>query len=256
VRRAQCVFILSAYCALLTAHSSFADYHPIEVQHGGSIRGLVKFATESPPRAMFANHDEPNCPGGIPQEHLFVNQENRGIKNVLIVLEIHQGKPLKLTKTQLDNKGCRFVPRIQWAPKDTSLILINSDPALHNVHALRQDDTAFSVDLPPQGPPIRRPLVDTGLYKIDCDHHLWMRAWIYVSEHPYVTLTNAEGRFELTDVPPGTYYLRAWHEGWIEKGTEHTGQLFFQPMQQVVRVAVDHDRTTEVLLDDLQPTFF
>ncbi|OGR89353.1 MAG: hypothetical protein A2992_08100 [Elusimicrobia bacterium RIFCSPLOWO2_01_FULL_59_12] len=235
--------------------SVYADYHPIEVTHGGTIRGLVKFPSETPPRAMFANQGDARCPRGIPQDHLIVKQETRGIQNALVILDIERGKPLPLVKVQLDNKGCRFVPRIQWAPRHGSLQLVNSDPAPHNVHAYREDTTVFSVDLPVGGSPVRRPLVASGLHKINCDYHLWTRAWVYVSEHPYVAVTDAEGRFELTDIPPGTYTLRAWHEGWIEKGTEKTGQPYLAPMTDVRRVAVRRDRVTDVLLDTLEPAF-
>ena len=219
----------------------FADYRPIEVKHGGTIRGLVKYPTESPPRAMFGTRGDANCPAGIPQEQLFVKQENRGIKNVLIVLDIQEGKPLQPMTVKLDNKGCRFVPRIQWAPKDTSLIVTNSDPATHNVRALRNGVATFSVTLDPKSPPARRPLVDTGLYKINCDRHLWMRAWIYVTDQPYVAISDDEGRFELKEVPAGSYDLAAWHEGWKESGTEHTGQPQYIPMQQIMRVTVRKD---------------
>src|SRR5262249_51841721 len=159
-------------------------YQAIEVKHGGTIHGLVKFPAESPPRSMFGTRGDANCPAGIPQEHLIVKQENRGIKNALVVLDIHEGKPLLPANAQLDNKGCRFVPRMQWIPRGTSLKVINSDPAVHNVTALRNNVAQFSVTLQPKEPPARRPLFEPGLYKINCDRHLWMRAWIYVSDQP------------------------------------------------------------------------
>jgi hypothetical protein len=43
-----------------------------------------------------------------------------------------------------------------------------------------------------------------------------MRANIYSSRHPYVTITGAEGNFEIKDIPPGTYKVRFWHEGFEE----------------------------------------
>ena len=32
-----------------------------------------------------------------------------------------------------------------------------------------------------------------------------MRAWVFVFEHPYYTLTDADGRFQLGPLPPGRY---------------------------------------------------
>jgi len=246
------LFLPFAFCLSVTR----AEYRVIPVTHGGTLKGMVKFATETPPRFMYTNRQEDHCPHGIPQQNLIVNQETRGIQNVLIVLDIPEGKAAPLMKPDLNNQGCVFVPHLQWASKDSTLLIKNSDPAVHNVHALRQDVTAFTVTIEPGAPPVRRPLVETGFYKIDCDRHLWMRAWIYVSEHPYVAVTDTGGRFVLTEIPPGSYDLRAWHEGWIERGTEPTGQIRFERMQQVMRVVIQADQTTEVLLDDLKPTFF
>ena len=39
-----------------------------------------------------------------------------------------------------------------------------------------------------------------------------MRAYVAVFDHPYFALTDAEGKFSLSEVPPGVYVLEAWHE--------------------------------------------
>ncbi len=39
-----------------------------------------------------------------------------------------------------------------------------------------------------------------------------MLAWVVVADHPYHTVTDAYGAFELRDVPPGHYAVRVWHE--------------------------------------------
>jgi hypothetical protein len=41
---------------------------------------------------------------------------------------------------------------------------------------------------------------------------LWMQAVLVVSGNPYYTVTDAHGGFKLTDVPPGKYILKLWHE--------------------------------------------
>jgi hypothetical protein len=42
--------------------------------------------------------------------------------------------------------------------------------------------------------------------------HVWMRAFIFVTDNPFAAVTDSQGRFALTDVTPGTYRLRVWHE--------------------------------------------
>ncbi len=39
-----------------------------------------------------------------------------------------------------------------------------------------------------------------------------MKGWLVVAEHPYYVLTDEDGNFKITDVPPGTYTLQLWHE--------------------------------------------
>jgi hypothetical protein len=39
-----------------------------------------------------------------------------------------------------------------------------------------------------------------------------MKAWLYVSKHPYAAVTRADGTYEITGVPPGEYDAMVWHE--------------------------------------------
>ena len=39
-----------------------------------------------------------------------------------------------------------------------------------------------------------------------------MLAWVYAAENPYYAVTAKDGAFQITDVPPGSYTLVAWHE--------------------------------------------
>jgi uncharacterized surface anchored protein len=51
-----------------------------------------------------------------------------------------------------------------------------------------------------------------------------MEGWIYVVNNPYYAITRADGKFKITDVPPGTYKLVAI-------------QSFTGPNEQIVTVA-------------------
>ena len=45
-----------------------------------------------------------------------------------------------------------------------------------------------------------------------CDVHGWMNAYVGVLDHPYFAVTKDDGKFELKDLPAGTYTVTAWHE--------------------------------------------
>ena len=132
----------------------------------------------------------------------------------MLVLEgIHAGKAHTPVPAVLDNRACEFVPRVQTLAVGQALALHNSDPILHNVHARRHGyETVFNLGLPHWSQKTYR-FEHPGHILIDCDVlHTWMRAYVVVTEHPYAVVTNSEGRFRMSKVPPGEYTLRLWHE--------------------------------------------
>jgi hypothetical protein len=219
----------------------------------GTIQGSVKFPGETPPPAMFANRDDENCPHGIAQEHLIVEQTTLALKNALVVVEMEPLEEPHSGQGTLATQGCRLTPRIQVLMRTTNLKLENQDGAHHHLHAYRGPAVQFEVDLPEKGSVMRRPMVNDGLYKVNCDRHPWERSWIYVTPHPFAAITDAQGHFLINDLPPGTYQLRTWHEGWtaLEPGSDH--RLEFQPMGQTLEVRVRRGKTTEVIFDRLMP---
>jgi hypothetical protein len=40
-----------------------------------------------------------------------------------------------------------------------------------------------------------------------------MNAFILAFTHPFFALTDAEGRYRIDNVPPGSYHIVAWNEG-------------------------------------------
>jgi hypothetical protein len=53
--------------------------------------------------------------------------------------------------------------------------------------------------------------------KVTCDAHGWMSGWIVVEDHPYYAVTDQTGSFNLSNVPPGDYEVKVWHETLGEK---------------------------------------
>ena len=191
--------------------------------HGGTIFGFVKFegpVAKLPPLEIVKAKDV--CKD-VPNETLVVGPE-RGIRYAVVTLE---GVPAIETAEaeavhELDNAGCRFVPHVQAMQVNQSLVLKNTDPILHSVHAFFQGkQPEFNVGLFP-GKVLRKPMVSSGVVKILCEVHPWMSAYVIVTENPYHAVTDVHGEYQIGDVPPGTYRLKVWHErlGTQEKKVE------------------------------------
>ena len=62
-----------------------------------------------------------------------------------------------------------------------------------------------------------------------------MNAVAIVAPHPYYAVTDANGQFELTDVPPGHYEIVAWHEGWeVLRHEDARDVLTEQPVPRLI----------------------
>jgi hypothetical protein len=145
-----------------------------------------------------------------------------GVANAVVYLkDIKAGKALDLPEQRrhLDQKRCRYVPHILLVPQNGTIDMMSSDATLHTIH---MDGAAtFNLPFPFPGKVSSRTVQTEGLVNVRCNGgHVWMNAEMFVVPHPYYAVTDESGRFELNRVPPGTYEIVAWHEGWALAGKE------------------------------------
>jgi plastocyanin len=187
---------------------------PPRAGSAGTVDGTVRLAGTAPARPPLTVFKNPEiCGDTVPDDRLLVGPGG-GLRYAVVTLVGVRGgkKPERDLTLVLDNRGCRFQPHVQTAEVGQWLELRNSDPILHNADARIGQETIFNVALTP-GRDLRKPLARPGLVAIVCDvRHTWMSAFVDVADHPYHTVTDAYGAYEIRDVPPGTYTLRVWHE--------------------------------------------
>jgi len=92
----------------------------------------------------------------------------------------------------------------------SSLETVNRDPFLHTTHLYGAHE--MNIALPARGSHGTRIMRRPGMIVVKCDVHAWMQAFIRVDPHPFHAISDADGRFRIQGVPPGSYVLESWHE--------------------------------------------
>lgn len=207
------LFFLSELLAIVTILAVAAPAQSYEVgpvTGGGSIEGTVSYRGAVPMKSIIPTKDVEAC--GEPREEPMIRVgADKAVESAVVYLvEVAKGKewPAAGKTPKLDQIKCRFEPEVQVIPAGP-LDIVNSDPVLHNTHGYYDKRTAFNLALPNKGQTIPTELKRPGTVRIDCDAHGWMEGWIYVVANPYYAITGADGKFAITDVPPGDYKLVA-----------------------------------------------
>ena len=187
----------------------------------GTLKGTFLWAgTISQPQPLVIERDAEICGNhNLTDESLLVNEKNRGVRNVVIWLDSRSSVPIHPqlaalpAPVKLDNRGCRFEPRVSVLRTGGVLQLVNSDPVAHNAAVYLKRSTPFN-DVIPQGMPLERTLKKAEQLpaRVDCSIHPWMKAWLLVLDHPYAAVSDADGRFELPRLPAGEWTFRVWQE--------------------------------------------
>jgi plastocyanin len=109
-------------------------------------------------------------------------------------------------------QGAVFLPHVLPVTVGTTIEWPNDDDIYHNVFSM-SDAKRFDLGLYKGNPPNKRVTFDKpGRADVFCSIHENMHCIILVLENPYFATTDEDGHYRISDVPPGTYKLKAWHE--------------------------------------------
>lgn len=191
------------------------------------LKGSVQFTGTVPAPKQIDTKSDPSCGvASVPAEEVTVNP-NGTLKNVFIYIKegLPAGQTYEVTApaVTLDQKGCQYSPRVFGVQVAQSFEVLNSDPTLHNVHGMPTKSKQFNLGMPVQGMKLTRKFDQPEvMVKLKCDVHPWMAAYIGVLPHPFFSVTDENGNFEIKNLPPGKYTLEAWHEKFGVKTQEIT----------------------------------
>ncbi len=238
---------VACICASSFAMAVVAEaYEEGSVADGGSLSGTVRFDGKVPmPKGYnLTTVPDPVYCGRISDGRgwrllqPFDVGSNGEFRHVVVFLDgIEKGKPFgEYTPPRIEAIDCKFEPFINVVRDLHDVVVVNMDPAFHDIQAYETSNLGprvlFNVPLPIskrypreaglsanfhkhyEGATVVQPVKMTRgrkIFTMQCGFHPYMESWALVADHPYYTLADKEGRFELKDIPPGTYKVKIWY---------------------------------------------
>ncbi len=184
-----------------------------------TVSGVAKFSGKPPRRRPIDMSGKQECAKihsePVLDESIILGEEG-ALANVFVwVKKGLKGWdfPTPSEPVVLNQQGCMFHPHVQGVQTGQDILIRNSDPVTHNIHAFPNRNNPFNFSQAKQGAEetqqFRRRDV---MVKIKCDVHTWMNGYLGVVDHPFFVTTGEDGKFELPKLPPGEYTIEAWHE--------------------------------------------
>ncbi|MEO9592758.1 hypothetical protein [Rhodopirellula bahusiensis] len=188
-----CLFLL----VWLTAPVAFAEEASL------SMRFVYDGVPPKPKRLVI-----PGVPLNIQDEKLLVDQQTKGIRNVVVQLYTGRGgsevdvPPHEGVRQKSLVRNGRFDPHVLLTQKGDSLEIDNQGRFMHNV-ALNFFANTASIQLLKPGESFSLELEqpEPALIPIDCNINPWMRGFVVVVDHPYVAVSDSDGRLKIEGLP-------------------------------------------------------
>ncbi len=228
----------------------------------GTLTGRFVYDGVPPKRELVElNKDLEFCGPLKPRdEELIVDAKSRGLKNVVLWLEPKSDQPPPVhpdyqksadDQVRLDNDKCRFDPHICVLRTSQTLVIGNKDKINHQAAAFFFKNDPFNESIPPgQTVEKKLPKAEKLPAKVTCPIHAWMSAYLVVKDHPYLAVTDKDGKFELKNLPAGEWTIRVWHEepGYIKQATVSGAEKTWDAGQATVNIKPGNNTWGDVKL--------
>lgn len=219
-------------------------YDVIDVERGGVIEGTVRLDGPVPEPKGFnlITFPDPAYCGRISNGrgwrllHDFVVSPQGGLKDAIVLLEgVEAGKPFETSVPLIEARDCMFQPFMTIVRNGHAVEVVNMDPVMHDIqgyetsleagartlfntplvmnHQHRRGDLHAMHNHAPGKSLVGPVYLNKGrrTFYMQCGFHAYMESWAMAVNNPYYALTDANGRFAIDNIPPGTYQLIVWH---------------------------------------------
>jgi plastocyanin len=192
----------------------------VDTATAATVKGTVALDGPAPKNEAIKMNADPVCvreaKGPQFQETYLVSDDGKSLGNVFVYVKDGLGNYVYDAPTEqakIDQKECRYRPHVFGVRVNQPIEILNSDPTLHNIHAMPKANQEFNNGQPIQGMKMTHTFTAPEvMVPFKCDVHGWMNAYVGVMEHPYFATSDKSGAFEIKNLPPGSYTIEAWHE--------------------------------------------
>ncbi|MFF7708526.1 methylamine utilization protein [Pseudomonas sp. NPDC007930] len=174
------------------------------------------------------------------QAHV-VDKQGQPVPGAVLTLQ-GPGKGSAQASAVMDQRDKQYVPRVLPVHTSTAVAFPNNDNIRHQVYSF-SPAKRFELKLY-EGTPAAPVVFDKpGVVVLGCNIHDWMMGYIYVTDDPWFTATDAQGNARFADLPAGKYRVTLWHpqsadmqpqpQGEIQvddKGLSHDYALAVEPL--------------------------
>ncbi len=185
---------------------------------GATVRGSVRFEGKVPAGKAISMTADPVCAkqhaSPVIAQEVMANAKG-DLQNVIVFVSEGLGDrtfDAPAEPVVVEQKGCMYQPHVLAVRANQTLQLVNDDATSHNIHPVPANNREWNKAEPPGSKMEDSFAREEIAIPVKCNVHPWMRGYIAVFKHPYFAVTGKDGGFDLSNLPPGTYTIKAWHE--------------------------------------------
>jgi len=249
-----------------TPHAAPSAAASFDERTAGVVTGRVSWSGEVPHVLPFLSPANPlsdswsrNALREWPNPNAPVVDPSGGAGQAVVLLrgiDVNQARPWDLPPVRVVHADYQLhieqgdaVGHYGFVHRGDMVDFVSNQAVFHAVQA--RGAAFFALVLPDANHVRRRTMSHGGVVELSSGAgYYWMRGYLFVVDHPYITCTDAQGYFTLGQVPPGKYELVVWHPNWMEAShardadTCHICRMTFQPPLEVVRTVEIGPRET------------